>query len=178
MESNHRHADFQYGGEARPARGSRRSGRDFCFADRTAPPDRAHPEPEAWKPALFLERPNAVNGLGASRPNRFRTARRTGPSRGPGGLAPGVPKFGCTGSGRGNLETWQPGNLRALGPAEIGRLPGFEIARLSPYRPAAATQRGREVKKKYGYRKDRKAPSVTASPAQQAIVCRRRGGVS
>ena len=56
---------------------SRRPGRDFSVADRTALADRAHPEPEPCKPALTCWRPNAVNGLGASRPNLFRTTRRT-----------------------------------------------------------------------------------------------------
>jgi len=37
-ESNHRHADFQYDGEPGSARASRRQGRVFAWADRTARP--------------------------------------------------------------------------------------------------------------------------------------------
>jgi hypothetical protein len=50
-------------------RASRRPGRAFRLADRTAQPDRAYPEPNPQKPALFFERRNALNGLPASRPN-------------------------------------------------------------------------------------------------------------
>jgi hypothetical protein len=46
-ESNHRAADFQYDGEPGSVAPSRRPGRVFCSADRTAPPDRTYPEPEA-----------------------------------------------------------------------------------------------------------------------------------
>jgi len=77
-ESNHRHADFQSNREPGSARASRRPGRFFRLADRTAPRDRAHAEPEARKAALMLLRPSALNGLRASRPNLFRTERRTG----------------------------------------------------------------------------------------------------
>ncbi len=48
-ESNHRHADFQYDGDPSSARPSRRTETDFSGADRTAPPDRTYPEPEAPK---------------------------------------------------------------------------------------------------------------------------------
>jgi hypothetical protein len=80
-ESNHRHADFQYGGDPGSARASGRPETYFRLADRTAPRDRAHAEPNALIVALTLLRSNAVNGLQASRPNSFRTARRTGPPR-------------------------------------------------------------------------------------------------
>jgi len=42
---NHRHADFQHNGEAGSVRASRRPGRDFSLADRTAPRDRTFSEP-------------------------------------------------------------------------------------------------------------------------------------
>ena len=45
-ESNHRHADFQYGGAPGSAPASRRPATVSPVADRTAPPDRAYPEPE------------------------------------------------------------------------------------------------------------------------------------
>ena len=61
------------------ARASRRPGRDFRWADRTAPPDRAHPEPEPGFSVRRSGRPMPVNGLGASRPSLFRTPRRTWP---------------------------------------------------------------------------------------------------
>ena len=77
-ESNHRHADFQYDGVGRPTRPSRRPGRDFFVADRTAPPDRAYPEPEARRPDPRPAGPIRFNGLGTSRPNRFRTGRPNG----------------------------------------------------------------------------------------------------
>jgi len=73
-ESNHRHADFQYGGERGSARANPGPGRVFSVADRTAAPDRPHAEP---KPAVFGSyggTPMSVNGLRAPRPNRFRTA--------------------------------------------------------------------------------------------------------
>jgi hypothetical protein len=80
-ESNHPHADFQYGGDPGSARASGRPETYFRLADRTGPRDRAYPEPEARNAALTLLRSNAVNGLPASRPNSFRTGRRTGPPR-------------------------------------------------------------------------------------------------
>ena len=81
-ESNHRHADFQYGGAALRVVVSRRPERGFSPADRTAPPDRAYPEPEARNPDPTPTSPIRFNGLGKSRPNFFRTGRRTGPRRG------------------------------------------------------------------------------------------------
>ena len=82
-ESNHRHADFQYGGEPGSARASRRSARVFSSADRTAPPDRAYPEPQASNPAVASPSSNSVNELRVGRPNVFRTGHPTGsfPSR-------------------------------------------------------------------------------------------------
>jgi len=77
---NHRHADFQDDGEAGSARASRRPGTSFRGADRTALADRAYAEPKSRKLALFFERPNAVNGLRASRPNFLRTALLWGPA--------------------------------------------------------------------------------------------------
>jgi hypothetical protein len=77
-ESNHRHADFQYDGEAGSVRVSRRPGRGFPRADRTAGADRAYPEPEPWKPTELAGSPIRFNGLPASRPNCFRTAHRPG----------------------------------------------------------------------------------------------------
>ena len=74
-ESNHRHADFQYGGEPGSARPSRRTRSDFLSADRTALPDRTYPEPEARRPDPRPAAPIRFNGLGASRPNLFRTGR-------------------------------------------------------------------------------------------------------
>ena len=50
-ESNHRHADFQSNGEPGSVRVSRRPGTSFRLADRTALTDRAHAEPNLWKPA-------------------------------------------------------------------------------------------------------------------------------
>ena len=47
----------------------------FPGTDRTAPPDRAHAEPNPWKPAQFFECPNALNGLRASRPSADRTGQ-------------------------------------------------------------------------------------------------------
>jgi hypothetical protein len=75
-ESNHRHADFQSNREPVSARASRRPGRDFSSADRTAPRDRAHPEPSARKPTELFASPMPVNELRPSRPNLFRTSRR------------------------------------------------------------------------------------------------------
>jgi len=57
------HADFQYGGESDLARASRRPERDFPGADRTAPPDRAYPEPEARNPDPGPAGPIRFNGL-------------------------------------------------------------------------------------------------------------------
>jgi hypothetical protein len=72
-ESNHRHADFQYDGDSSSATPSRRPGRDFSRADRTALPDRAHTEPERRRPAPRDAPPMPVNGLRATEPNFFRT---------------------------------------------------------------------------------------------------------
>ena len=58
-----------------------KTGRDFSEADRTAPPDRAYPEQEARKPDARPAGLIRFNGLGASRPNFFRTWRRTEPRR-------------------------------------------------------------------------------------------------
>ncbi len=77
-QSNHRHADFQHNVEPGSARASRRLERDFRKADRTAPPDRAHTEPESRYWTEPRGKPKKRNGVGASRPNFFRTARRTG----------------------------------------------------------------------------------------------------
>jgi hypothetical protein len=81
LRIRHPHADFQSNGEVGSVRVRRRPGTSFRGADRTAPPDRAHTEPEARKRALSLQRPNALNELPASRPNLFRTAHRAGPAR-------------------------------------------------------------------------------------------------
>jgi len=72
-ESNHRHADFQYGGEPGSARASSRSARVFRWVDRTAPPDRAYPEPECRWLGPGDAPPMPVNGLLAFGPNFFRT---------------------------------------------------------------------------------------------------------
>jgi hypothetical protein len=71
-----------------PGRGrvSGRPGRDFSLVDRTALFHRPYTEPEGCKHALLVECPNPLNGLRASRPTPFRTARRTGSCR-PGGSA-------------------------------------------------------------------------------------------
>ena len=58
---------------------SRRPGRGFSVADRTAVPDRAYPEPGARRPAPRPAGRIRFNGLGTSRPNFFRPGRRTGP---------------------------------------------------------------------------------------------------
>ena len=59
---------------------SRRPGRGFSGADRTAPPDRTYPEPEARKPDPRPAGPIRFNGLGTPRLNFFRTRRRTLPA--------------------------------------------------------------------------------------------------
>lgn len=46
----------------------------FRQADRTAPPDRAYPEPEVPRRTELRGKPKTRNGSAASRPNRFRTA--------------------------------------------------------------------------------------------------------
>ncbi len=72
-ESNHRHADFQYGGGPASARASRRPARISLRADRTAPPDRAHTEPERRRLGAGDAVPMSVNGLRATEPNCLRT---------------------------------------------------------------------------------------------------------
>jgi hypothetical protein len=102
-----------------PGRGrvSGRPGRDFSLVDRTALFHRPYTEPEGCKRALLVECPNPLNGLRASRPNPFRTARRTGSCR-PGGRPCRMPharrrprkcETGCRRRGWGleNLRTWE-----------------------------------------------------------------------
>ena len=55
---------------------SRRPGTLFRLADRTAPPDRTHAEPEPGTPDLGFASPIRFNGLTASRPNALRTGGR------------------------------------------------------------------------------------------------------
>jgi hypothetical protein len=73
-ESNHRHADFQYGGERGSARVSRRNATSFRGADRTALPDRAQTEPRGVRPTEPRWRGHAGHGVG-----RIETER--GPNR-------------------------------------------------------------------------------------------------
>ena len=151
-----------------------KTGKEFLLGRPNRPPRPSLSRTETTTADRTRRRAHAGQRVASIATELFPNRVPNGAPRGvPADSSPASPNSAARGSG-----TWESGNLRALGPAEIGRLPGFEIARLSPYRPAAATQRGREVKKKYGYRKNGKAPRVTASPAQQAIVCRRRGGVS
>ena len=130
-ESNHRHADFQYDGVPGSARPSRRTRSDFLLADRTAPPDRTYPEPEARKPDPRPAGPIRFNGLRASRPNFFRTGRRrphpvrppvlnVQPHR-PGGRGAETCNLDPEGrqpAGAGRVE---PGTLRNAGPGNGGR---------------------------------------------------------
>ena len=51
-----------------------RTGTRFSVADRTAAPDRTHPEPEACYPDFAAATLNRFNGLGALRPNVLRPA--------------------------------------------------------------------------------------------------------
>ena len=76
-ESNHRHADFQYDGEPGSALPTQRRVTGFSRAYRTALLDRPHTEPEAVKVTPRLCAPIPFNDLRASRPNVFRTPRRT-----------------------------------------------------------------------------------------------------
>src|SRR5688572_15388003 len=73
-ESNHRHADFQYGGERGSARASRRPGRGFSSADRTASLDRAYPELATRGLAELKGWLIRFNGLRTARPKAVRTA--------------------------------------------------------------------------------------------------------
>ena len=129
-ESNHRHADFQYEGELGSARVSRRPGTSFYLVDRTAPPDRAHPEPEARNTASRATFPKPVNELGAGRPNLFRAARRTEVARGRGAS---TAQHRSTGVG-----IWQPEKLETCRPSRAPRLSDFQEARSPPGRPATS----------------------------------------
>ena len=74
-ESNHRHADFQSNGEPGSVRVRRRLERDFPWADRTAPRDRAYPEPCGARADRTPARgPCGSTGLAPSRPSGDRTA--------------------------------------------------------------------------------------------------------
>ena len=72
-ESNHRHADFQYGGEPGSARASRRPRRSLSVADRTAQLDRPHAEPKPAAPAPYRATSLRVNDLRGCGPNWLRT---------------------------------------------------------------------------------------------------------
>ncbi len=60
---------------ARFRRTNPKTGNRFLTADRTAPPDRAYPEPEPSEPDRRSHGAIQINGLGASRPNHFRAGR-------------------------------------------------------------------------------------------------------
>ena len=79
LRIRHPHADFQSNGEPSSVRESRRPGRSFRGADRTAARDRAHTELRGGPPTEPCRKPKTRNGFAASRPNGFRTGSRTGP---------------------------------------------------------------------------------------------------
>ena len=109
----------------------------------TAPPRGSAPErARAGPPVPRSGRLRGTRGRGMATP-MARPARHLGRERRPGGgSGRGAVGAGRTARGSGNLEIWNPGNLRGCGARQVFSFSGFQVFTLPGPAPTRRRRRG------------------------------------
>ena len=104
----------------------------------------AAPTPGAARAGPPLSTPARHSGAGQGHPHGPRPARHLERERRTCGAAGReAVGAGLTARGSGNLEIWNPGNLRGCGARQVFRFSGFQVFTLSGPQPAAGRRPGR-----------------------------------